>query len=162
MQILNKQPKICCFTFSPDSPRYVGAREFAGDFQHEAVGLQETFQQHLRGRRDTHHLLHHPAAQCLPLHHEPARHGAGPHQTGCQANVLPRWCNHPQQHHAAERYVLLQEGNANQVWGCFYEMRVKDCFYRQNWANSLSVCLGVTSVTWRNGWRRRSCKALML
>lgn len=27
-----KQPKMCWFTFSPNSTRYVGAREFTGDF----------------------------------------------------------------------------------------------------------------------------------
>lgn len=65
-------------TLSFDSAWDAGTRELTGDLEHEADRRQETLQQHLRGLRDLHHLLHHPAAQRLPIDHEPAWHGAGP------------------------------------------------------------------------------------
>lgn len=119
------QPKMCCFTSLSVSTRHVGARELTGDLKHEADGLQEALQQHLRGLRDVHHLLHHSAAQCLPLQHEPARHGARPRQTGREAALLPGRCDHLQQHHAPQRHVFLQERDANQVGGCLCLIRKK-------------------------------------
>lgn len=104
-----------CFTWVCDSTGDAGAREPPGHFQHEAVGLQEAIQQHLRGLGYLHHLLHHSAAHLLPFHHEPARHGADAGQPGCEAALLPGGGHHPQQHHAAQRYVFLQERDADQV-----------------------------------------------
>lgn len=82
-------------TLYSDSAWYVGARESTGDFQHEAVRLQEAIQQYQRGQRDLHHLIHHSAAQRLPRYHEPSWHGARPNQSDCEAVVLPSWRDHP-------------------------------------------------------------------
>lgn len=108
------------FTPVCDSTGDAGARESAGDFQHEAVGLQEAIQQHLRGLRHLHHLLHHSAAQRFPFDHEPTRHGAGADQPGCEAALLPGGGHHPEQHHAAQRFMFLQERDADQVSVRFY------------------------------------------
>lgn len=44
----------------------------------------------------------------------------------------------------------------------YWNKKVLLFFCRHKWICSFCVCLGATSVTWRNGWRRGSYKAQML